>query len=261
MYEGPKSTVFKVKCLKTGKFFALKQIFEKHRLFDQSLKEFLFSFHIKSEYLVKSFKSFKDQACFYILYELMEMTLETFIKKFKPLKESLIVHIVNEIVKGLEVIHCNNRIHRDLKPANIFIDSEGRVKIGDFGEIGESYEDSCLRNSMLGTPMYMAPEIFQQREYNYLVDIWSLGITIVELTDSPIYEPKNIQDLIKNIVSGERLKISSKYSNGLSNLVQNCLQTNHNSRPNAKQITNHKFFRKAVNKQNAIKKKINSDVL
>lgn len=189
----------------------------------------------------------------------MEMTLETFLDKFKPLKENLIVHIVKEIVKGLEVIHNNNRIHRDIKPGNIFIDIQGRVKIGDFGEIGESFEDRSLKRSILGTPLYMAPEILQGVEYSYLADIWSLGILIAELAGSPLYKSKCLGDLLEDVNSGKNVMISSQYTKKFSNLLESCLQRNYCVRPNARQLINTKILREARNKRESIKKKINSD--
>lgn len=105
----------------------------------------------------------------------------------------------------------------------------------------------------------MAPEILQGAEYNYLVDIWSLGILIAELAGSTLYNSKSLGDLIDSVNSGKNVSVSSQYTKKFLFMMDSCLQRNYNLRPSARQLLNMKIFRAARDKRESIMKKINSD--
>ncbi|CAH8465494.1 unnamed protein product [Schistosoma mattheei] len=100
----------------------------------------------------------------------------------KPLREDEIACIVQEVLTGLDYLHSEKRIHRDIKAANILLTDSGGVKIGDFG----SASFVSPANSFVGTPFWIAPEVIlamEQGIYDVRVDVWSLGITCIEMAE------------------------------------------------------------------------------
>jgi len=131
-----------------------------------------------------SFICFKD---LWVVTELMEGgSVDKIIQHKFPggLKDqTLIATILKETLQGIKYLHQNNQIHRDIKAGNILIGSDGGVKISDFG-VAAKLKEGKKRCTFIGSPCWMAPEVFEQNQksgYDFKVDIWSLGITALEL--------------------------------------------------------------------------------
>jgi len=173
------------------------------------------------------------------------------------LDEAAIKIILKDTVKALEYFHANGRIHRDIKAGNIIISETGSVQVADFGVSGSLVEQ--LRTTLCGSPCWMAPEVMlrawpqgrQSDGYDYAVDIWSLGITALELAKGrpPFAEfaPSRVFSMVVQNPPPELDDASAstkrKFSSGFKDFVSLCLQKDPSLRPSASKLLKHKFFK------------------
>ena len=168
--------------------------------------------------------------------------------------------IIKMTLKGLIIIHNKNLIHRDIKGANILLSEEGYAKLGDFGVGAELKE--AFRTSKKGSPYWMSPQVIKKEKYDYKTDIWSLGITCIELLQGEPpnsgLSPEGVMQKIGNklfkfedFFGGEK----NKYSKEFQNFLFRCLDVNPLSRANAKELINHPFIIK-YSKDNLFLKKL-----
>jgi serine/threonine-protein kinase OSR1/STK39 len=184
-------------------------------------------------------------SCLHIMREL-KRTHQT--EEGEGLKEEWIWTIINEVVKGLEYLHKAGWIHRDIKAGNILIDDEGRVMIADFGVAGLLQGNSMARGgevckTFVGTPCWMAPEVMEQAKgYTEKADIWSLGITALELAKgyAPYAREKPVRVLLRTIKedppSLKTYPEKNDFSRGFRNLVAALLLKKANQRPSTTKI-------------------------
>ena len=150
-----------------------------------------------------------------------------------------------QVVNAVYYLHNNNIIHRDIKPENILIGEDNKIKLCDFGWAKELTLEN--RSTFCGTVEYMAPEIVENENYDYSVDIWSLGILLYELLygHSP-FKAKNTKNIILNIKSHE-LTYDDKnknVSNSCKDLIKKLLNNNPQKRYKIKDILEHPFIKK-----------------
>uniref|UniRef100_A0A673Z5Z3 non-specific serine/threonine protein kinase n=1 Tax=Salmo trutta TaxID=8032 RepID=A0A673Z5Z3_SALTR len=163
----------------------------------------------------------------------------------KPLQEMEIAAITHGALQGLAYLHSHNMIHRDIKAGNILLTEPGQVKLADFG----SASIASPANSFVGTPYWMAPEVIlamDEGQYDGKVDVWSLGITCVELAERkpPLFN-MNAMSALYHIAQNESPTLQSRdWTDYFRNFVDSCLQKIPQDRPHSDHLLNHVFVQR-----------------
>jgi len=189
--------------------------------------------------IVKYFDSFMADNELFIAIEWADKgDVKKLIKKFKQegdlIDECHIIQYTREIAGALQHMHEQRVIHRDLKPANILIFSDGTFKLGDLG-LGRSLSKETIKAfSRVGTPLYMAPEVINNKGYDFKSDNWSLGCVVYELVTlrSPFQtnEKISVMDLFKVITQGQFKEIDDPKYKTAKLIVNGLIKTNPNER-------------------------------
>ncbi|XP_073731664.1 TRAF2 and NCK interacting kinase a isoform X5 [Misgurnus anguillicaudatus] len=176
--------------------------------------------------------------------------------KGNSLREDWTAYISREILRGLSHLHFNKVIHRDIKGQNVLLTENAEVKLVDFGVSAQLDRTVSRRNTFIGTPYWMAPEVIACDEnpeatYDYKSDLWSLGITAIEMAEGapPLCDMHPMRALFlipRN--PAPRLK-SKKWSKKFQTFIESCLVKNHNQRPNTDQMLKHPFIRDMTNER------------
>ena len=190
------------------------------------------------------------------------------------MEERLIAYVCKQVLQALAFVHRSHRIHRDIKSDNILVDSSsGDVKIADFGFAIGLTSDASTRNSVVGTPYWMAPELIKGQEYGTGIDVWSLGITAIEMAEGEVrtgekgqnpisarYFATNLHDSQPPLMREKPLralllitvkpppKLKNKngtYSETFQHFIAQCLNPNAEKRATAEQLLLHPFIKSA----------------
>jgi len=182
--EGSYGSVYKSLHKDSKQVLAIKQVPVDTDL-QEIIKEISIMQQCDSPYVVKYYGSYFKNTDLWIVMEYCGAGSVSDIMRLrkKTLSEEEIATILSDTLKGLEYLHLRKKIHRDIKAGNILLNSEGHAKLADFGVAGQLTDTMAKRNTVIGTPFWMAPEVIQEIGYDCVADIWSLGITALEMAE------------------------------------------------------------------------------
>ncbi|KAI9281165.1 kinase-like domain-containing protein [Sporodiniella umbellata] len=252
--EGAAGTVWKVLYKPLKKIMAKKTMTvdidpQKQR---QVLRELSFLKTCESPYIVAFYGAFLEETMVSICMEYCEGgSLEDIYKKANQLQgvigETILANVAEAVCRGLIYLHSKNVIHRDVKPSNILMTREGKIKLCDLGVSGELIDS--LAQTFTGTQYYMAPERIQGGSYTVRSDIWSLGLTIIEVAEQrPALPPPDQPNLtifeLLDIIIHQPMPNCSKRSVECQDFVSTCLIKAPDSRPTPEEMLEHEFIKK-----------------
>ena len=182
------------------------------------------------------------------LTDISESSLDRISRDFGPVRVDVLGKIAEATLGGLTYLYIKHHImHRDIKPSNILVNSKGNIKLCDFGVSGELV--NSVADTFVGTSTYMAPERIQGEKYTVKSDVWSFGLTIMELAIGKFpFEseqlsdddgaPAGILDLLQQIVHepAPKLPKSDAFPQILEDMIQKCLLKNPDERPTPQEL-------------------------
>eukprot|EP01113_Clastostelium_recurvatum_P010860 TRINITY_DN1545_c0_g1_i2.p1 TRINITY_DN1545_c0_g1~~TRINITY_DN1545_c0_g1_i2.p1 ORF type:complete len:359 (+),score=78.29 TRINITY_DN1545_c0_g1_i2:74-1150(+) len=247
--EGSYGSVWKAMHRSTSLIVAIKKVPIDNDLED-IMKEIDFMKSCRSPYVVRYHGSyFKDNELWIVMEfcgagsvcDLMKITNKT-------LTEDQIAVIGRDVLNGLAYLHSLRKIHRDIKAGNILLNNKCESKLADFGVSGQLSDTMAKRQTVIGTPFWMAPEVIQEVGYDSKADIWSFGITCIEMAESkPPYSNIHPMRAIFMIPSRPPPKMTDpdKWSKEFNDFVSKCLTKNPEARPTALELLQHPFIKRA----------------
>eukprot|EP00916_Digyalum_oweni_P024923 GHVL01041145.1.p1 GENE.GHVL01041145.1~~GHVL01041145.1.p1 ORF type:complete len:533 (+),score=119.24 GHVL01041145.1:37-1599(+) len=229
-------------------FVAVKIVDHKNSLKNEMdiLKKF------NSIYIVKYYDSYVKDDYLWIIMEYCPLGSIYDILKYNILNEYHISLVVYNILKALEYLHENKIIHRDIKSSNVVLMSDGRPKLADFGVAAELENSIHRKTTQIGTPYWMAPEVIKGDDVGYgpSADIWSLGITCIEMAEgrppySHMHQIRAMFHIVRSPVT--TLKNTKNWSNYFNDFIYKCLTLNPENRPTPNMLLKHPFIKDIKN--------------
>nr|QTW49372.1 fused [Plutella xylostella] len=201
--EGSFGRVFKAKHKESDAVVALKVIRKKGRS-TKDLKNLRQECDIQRELnhpnIIRMIDSFDTESELVVVTEYAEKELHSILAKEGCLNEEQVKKITWDLVSALYYLHSHRVLHRDLKPQNVLLDSTGRAKLCDFGLARIMTNATHILTSIKGTPLYMAPELIDEKPYDHQADLWSLGCIVYELmAGQPPFCTMSIWQLVRMI--------------------------------------------------------------
>lgn len=158
------------------------------------------------------------------------------------LAENVIAGIMQQLLRGLDFLHAQRRVHRDVKSKNVLVSARGAVKLADFGVAAQLTDTTTKRKSLVGTPYWMAPEVIEQSRYDAKADVWSLGITAIELAEAApphaSLHPMKVLFVVPNAPPPAVANGSERFVT----FVAKCVRKAPADRPTARELLDHDPF-------------------
>ncbi|KAK8686839.1 hypothetical protein V6N13_125856 [Hibiscus sabdariffa] len=249
--KGSYGSVYKARDIRTSELVAVKVISltEGEEEYEEIRGEIEMLQQCSHSNVVRYFGSYPGEEYLWIVMEycgggsiadLMNDTEE-------PLEETQIAYICREALKGLDYLHSIFKVHRDIKGGNILLTEQGEVKLGDFGVAAQLTRTMSKRNTFIGTPHWMAPEVIQESRYDGKVDVWALGISAIEMAEGlpprSAVHPMRVLFMI-SIEPSPMLEDKEKWSLVFHDFVAKSLTKDPSLRPTASELLKHKFIEK-----------------
>eukprot|EP01119_Soliformovum_irregulare_P008600 TRINITY_DN21704_c0_g1_i1.p1 TRINITY_DN21704_c0_g1~~TRINITY_DN21704_c0_g1_i1.p1 ORF type:complete len:488 (+),score=109.34 TRINITY_DN21704_c0_g1_i1:28-1491(+) len=250
--EGAAGEVFAAKDPKLGKTVAIKKM----EINGENMKLLITEIGImktsRHENIVNYMDSFiVDERYLWVVMDYMDGgCLTDVMEQFDQLKmtEPQIAFVCRQTLRALSYIHGLHRIHRDIKSDNILLGMDGSIKLADFGFAAQLTQKQQQRNTVVGTPYWMAPELIRGHDYGIKVDIWSLGIMLMEMAEGepPYMEFPPLRALFLITTKGiPPLKEPHKWSPEFTDFYNKCLDKEVDRRPTSDELLKHSFMAKA----------------
>lgn len=250
--DGAFGKVYKARNKDTGILAAAKVIETKS---EEELEDYIVEIDILAtcnhHYIVKLLDAFFYEQKLWIMIEFCPggAVDATMLELDRGLTEKQIQVICKQVLEALVYLHSMKIIHRDLKAGNILLTLDGDIKLADFGVSAKNTKTLQRRDTFIGTPYWMAPEVVmcettKDAPYDYKADIWSLGITLIELAQiEPPHHELNPMRVLLKIAKSEppTLDQPSKWSTDFKDFLKRALDKNPESRPSASQLLQHPF--------------------
>eukprot|EP01126_Amoeba_proteus_P010602 TRINITY_DN1414_c0_g1_i27.p1 TRINITY_DN1414_c0_g1~~TRINITY_DN1414_c0_g1_i27.p1 ORF type:complete len:451 (+),score=83.27 TRINITY_DN1414_c0_g1_i27:340-1692(+) len=244
--EGAVGKIYSATEIETGRKVAVKEMGVKPQQVPTLVNEISIMKELSHSCIVSFFDAFRRDALkIWVVMELVDgAPLNNILQKYPTIKldERHISTICVSLTSALEHIHSMCKLHRDVKSDNVLINSLGHVKLADFGFSCTLETPESKRSSVVGTPYWMAPEIIIGDEYSYGVDIWSLGILLMEMAEGdPPYMTENPMRALFLISTQGIPPLKDKWSEEFNHFLSSCLTTDQQSRAGAKQLLSFPF--------------------
>uniref|UniRef100_A0A9J8C9G7 non-specific serine/threonine protein kinase n=1 Tax=Cyprinus carpio carpio TaxID=630221 RepID=A0A9J8C9G7_CYPCA len=238
-------------CIATEKHSGKQVAVKKMDLRKQQRRELLFNevvimrdYH--HENVVDMYNSYLVSDELWVVMEFLEGGALTDIVTHTRMNEEQIATVCLSVLKALSYLHTQGVIHRDIKSDSILLTSDGRIKLSDFGFCAQVSKEVPKRKSLVGTPYWMAPEVISRLPYGTEVDIWSLGIMVIEMVDGeppyfnepPLQAMRRIRDNLP-----PRLKDSHKVSSVLRAFLDLMLVREPSQRASAPELLQNSFLK------------------
>ncbi|KAJ4808921.1 Protein kinase [Rhynchospora pubera] len=257
--EGVSATVYRALCVPLDKIVAIKVLdLEKcNNDLDGIRREVQTMSLLHHPNLLRAYSSFTSGHNLWVIMPYMSGGSALHIMKNsfpEGFDEPVIATLLREVLKALVYLHYHGHIHRDVKAGNILIDGNGAVKLADYGVSAcmfDTGDRQRSRNTFVGTPCWMAPEVMQQLHgYDFKADIWSFGITALELAHghAPFskYPPMKVLLMtLQNAPPGLDYERDKRFSRSFKELVATCLVKDPKKRPSSEKLLKHPFFKHA----------------
>jgi len=257
--QGAVGQIFSAVDIKSREKVAIKEMLVKPNQKESLVAEMAIMKSARHDNVVTFFGAYQHDGKISVVMELMDAgCLTEILDEFEVLKmnEAQISRVCLDVLQAIRYIHQMHCIHRDIKSDNILLNRKGQIKLADFGFACQLTKEKAKRTSVIGTPYWMPPEIIGGHEYGTKVDIWSLGIMIMEMAEGepPYMDYPPLRALFMISTKGiPPLKEESKWSPPMVDFLKKCIIIEPENRPGGEELLEHEFLKMATTQLDMIK--------
>ncbi|KAI9470417.1 kinase-like domain-containing protein [Zychaea mexicana] len=261
--EGESGPMYAAKHIATNRLVAIKKISKTAKQKLSTIRNELTTMKMsRHPNVVEYIGCYSTEDEIWVVMECMDVSLADIIavnmeneSTDQIVREAIMARIARDLLRALCRIHRLHRIHRDIRSDNVLLNLRGEVKLSDFSHCAQLTKQQPKRNSIIGTPYWMAPEVIKGQEYDAKADIWSLGVLIMEMMqgDPPYVEYPPLRAVFLIASNGlPTLPEPDRWSTELKEFVQLCTMTEPADRPDADGLLKHPFLSNVANTEEMV---------